>query len=145
MNTLPTKQPLFPRFVSSLLGIIFTSLILIIGFCIVAPTLAEQAVQLVLTILSHIYQFFWPLNMAIFSVAIFFVHTPIHSLLCLIAVFLHAIILLLSLKVEFLALLLLIIYVGAIAVLFLFVVMMFNLKDSATRLFYFKITRRQYG
>jgi len=53
---------------------------------------------------------------------------PIYALLSLIAVFFNAIILLLSLKIEFLALTFLIIYVGAIAILFLFVIMMFNLK-----------------
>lgn len=56
---------------------------------------------------------------------------PIYSLLCLIGVFFHAIVFLLALKVEFLALILLIIYVGAIAILFLFVIMMFNLKELA--------------
>jgi len=43
-------------------------------------------------------------------------------------IFFNAVLLLLALNVEFLALSLLIIYVGAIAILFLFVIMMFNLK-----------------
>jgi len=53
---------------------------------------------------------------------------PIYALLSLIMVFFNAIVLLLTLKIEFLALTFLIIYVGAIAILFLFVIMMFNLK-----------------
>lgn len=54
---------------------------------------------------------------------------PINSLLCLISVFFHLIFLLFSLNIEFLALIFLIIYIGAIAILFLFVIMMFNLKE----------------
>lgn len=53
---------------------------------------------------------------------------PIHSVLFLILVFCNAAGLLLLLEVEFLAMVFLIVYVGAIAVLFLFVVMMLNVK-----------------
>jgi NADH-quinone oxidoreductase subunit J len=52
----------------------------------------------------------------------------VHSLLFLVLVFFNAAGLLLLLEVEFLAMLFIIVYVGAIAVLFLFVVMMLNLK-----------------
>lgn len=53
---------------------------------------------------------------------------PIHSVVFLILVFCNATGLLLLLKIEFIAMMFLIIYVGAIAVLFLFVVMMLNIK-----------------
>ena len=53
---------------------------------------------------------------------------PIHSVLFLILVFFNAAGLLLLLGLDFFALILLIVYVGAIAVLFLFVVMMLNIK-----------------
>jgi len=53
---------------------------------------------------------------------------PIHSVVFLIVVFCNATGLLLLLKIEFIAMMFLIIYVGAIAVLFLFVVMMLNIK-----------------
>jgi NADH-quinone oxidoreductase subunit J len=53
---------------------------------------------------------------------------PIHSVLFLILVFCNATGLLLLLQVEFLAMLFLMVYVGAIAVLFLFVVMMLNIR-----------------
>jgi NADH:ubiquinone oxidoreductase subunit 6 (subunit J) len=52
----------------------------------------------------------------------------IHWLLALIAVFFLMVLLLLSIHVEFLAMIFLIIYIGAIAILFLFVIMIFNLK-----------------
>jgi NADH-quinone oxidoreductase subunit J len=53
---------------------------------------------------------------------------PIHSILSLICVFLLSSFLLLCLEAEFLALSYVIIYVGAIAILFLFVVMLLDIK-----------------
>jgi NADH-quinone oxidoreductase subunit J len=53
---------------------------------------------------------------------------PIHSVLSLISVFLLSAILLICLEVEFLAFSFVIVYVGAIAILFLFVVMMLDIK-----------------
>lgn len=49
--------------------------------------------------------------------------------MCLILLFLVTALFLISINVEFLAFIYLIIYIGAIAILFLFVIMMFNLKD----------------
>ncbi len=53
---------------------------------------------------------------------------PIHSILYLILVFCNVTFVLILLGVEFIAITFLIVYVGAIAVLFLFVVMMLNIK-----------------
>lgn len=53
---------------------------------------------------------------------------PIHSVLFLILVFFNITGLLILIHVEFLAITFLIVYVGAVAVLFLFVVMMLNIK-----------------
>lgn len=53
---------------------------------------------------------------------------PIHSILYLILVFCNVTFVLIILGVEFIAITFLIVYVGAIAVLFLFVVMMLNIK-----------------
>merc|ERR1711988_2049458 len=53
---------------------------------------------------------------------------PIHSVLFLVLVFCNAAGLLILLETEFLAMLFLVVYVGAIAVLFLFVVMMLNIR-----------------
>jgi NADH-quinone oxidoreductase subunit J len=55
---------------------------------------------------------------------------PVHSVLFLILAFFNAAGLLLLLEVEFLAMLFIIVYVGAVVVLFLFVVMMLNIKAS---------------
>jgi NADH:ubiquinone oxidoreductase subunit 6 (subunit J) len=60
------------------------------------------------------------------------VKSPINALFCLIGVFISSILLLLSIRVEFLSMILLIVYIGAIAILFLFVIMLLNLKDPQT-------------
>ncbi len=57
---------------------------------------------------------------------------PIHSLLFLVLVFVNASGLLMSLDIEFIALLLIIIYVGAIAVLFIIVLMMIDISSHST-------------
>jgi NADH:ubiquinone oxidoreductase subunit 6 (subunit J) len=54
---------------------------------------------------------------------------PVYALICLILVFFSTALFLLSIKVNFLAMIYLIIYIGAIAILFLFVIMMFNLRE----------------
>lgn len=53
---------------------------------------------------------------------------PIHSLLLMILVFINVVYGLFCLEVEFLALAFIIVYIGAVSVLFLFVVMMLNIK-----------------
>ncbi len=58
---------------------------------------------------------------------------PVHSVLFLIAAFFNAAGLFLLLGAEFLALLLLVVYVGAVAVLFLFVVMMLDIDFADLR------------
>jgi len=55
---------------------------------------------------------------------------PVHSVLFLIFAFFNAAIIFLFSNAEFLAMTLLIVYVGAVAVLFLFVVMMLNIKEA---------------
>ena len=68
-------------------------------------------------------------SIALISATMVIVSTnPIHSVVFLILVFCNAAGLLLLVKIEFIAMMFLIIYVGAIAVLFLFVVMMLNIK-----------------
>jgi NADH-quinone oxidoreductase subunit J len=70
----------------------------------------------------------------LFSLATISVRNPVHSVLSLVAVFLVSAILLFCLEVEFLAFSFIIVYVGAIAILFLFVVMMLDIKIGDTDL-----------
>ena len=64
----------------------------------------------------------------IFSFFVIISKNPVHSILSLILVFFNAASLLVILGAEFLAMLFIIVYVGAVAVLFLFVIMMLNVK-----------------
>jgi NADH-quinone oxidoreductase subunit J len=57
---------------------------------------------------------------------------PVHSVLFLILVFLNGSGLLLLIEAEFIAIMFIVVYVGAIAVLFLFVVMMLDIKIVET-------------
>ena len=62
-----------------------------------------------------------------------FSRNTVHSVLWLIFVFLNVAILFVTLGAEFLAMILVIVYVGAVAVLFMFVVMMLNLNSEAIK------------
>lgn len=64
----------------------------------------------------------------LFAVGVILSKNPVHSTLCLILVFFNSACLLIILGAEFLAMLFIIVYVGAVAVLFLFVVMLLNIK-----------------
>lgn len=59
---------------------------------------------------------------------------PIHSVLFMILTFINTSVFLIWLNITYLGLLLLIVYVGAIAVLFLFIVMMLNVKNIENNL-----------
>ena len=65
----------------------------------------------------------------ILSLLVVILPNPIYALICLILVFFNTALFLLSLNVNFLAMIYLIIYIGAIAILFLFVIMMFDLRE----------------
>jgi NADH-quinone oxidoreductase subunit J len=67
------------------------------------------------------------------AVAVIFSRNPVHSVLFLILAFFNAAGLMLLAGAEFIALLLVIVYVGAVAVLFLFIVMMLNIDFATLR------------
>jgi NADH-quinone oxidoreductase subunit J len=67
------------------------------------------------------------------AVAVIFARNPVHSVLWLILAFFNAAGLMLLAGAEFIALLLVIVYVGAVMVLFLFVVMMLNIDFATLR------------
>lgn len=71
---------------------------------------------------------FFSINIILCSFLLIFAKNPIHSVLYLICCFLNGAGFILFLGLEFLAVIFIIIYVGAIAVLFLFVVMMLDIK-----------------
>jgi len=61
---------------------------------------------------------------------------PVHAVLGLVLVFIEAAFVLFLLKIEFLSLIFIVIYVGAIAILFLFVIMMIDVKASKIDKYY---------
>lgn len=65
--------------------------------------------------------------------AVIFARNPVHSVLWLILAFFNAAGLMLLVGAEFIAMLLVIVYVGAVAVLFLFVVMMLDIDFASLR------------
>jgi len=67
------------------------------------------------------------------AVAVIFASNPVHSVLWLIVAFFNAAGLMLLVGAEFIAMLLVIVYVGAVAVLFLFVVMMLDVDFASLR------------
>jgi NADH-quinone oxidoreductase subunit J len=67
------------------------------------------------------------------AVLVIFARNPVHSVLWLILAFFNAAGLMLLLGAEFIAMLVVIAYVGAVAVLFLFVVMMLDIDFSTLR------------
>ena len=67
------------------------------------------------------------------AVLVIFARNPVHSVLWLILAFFNAAGLMLIVGAEFIAMLLVIVYVGAVAVLFLFVVMMLDIDFAELR------------
>jgi NADH-quinone oxidoreductase subunit J len=67
------------------------------------------------------------------GLAVVFARNPVHSVLFLITAFFSAAGLFVLMGAEFLAMLLVVVYVGAVAVLFLFVVMMLDIDFAALR------------
>ncbi len=59
---------------------------------------------------------------------------PIHSVFYLVLTFVNTAIILINWGIDYLGLLIVIVYVGAIAILFLFVIMMLNVKKEETNL-----------
>ncbi|MDP2167177.1 MAG: NADH-quinone oxidoreductase subunit J [Thermodesulfovibrionales bacterium] len=66
------------------------------------------------------------------SLAVITRKNPVHSVIFMLVLFFHIAALYLTLNAEFLAAIQIIVYAGAILVLFLFVVLMLNLKEEVT-------------
>ena len=82
----------------------------------------------------HVFAFYLFASLLIASAALtIFARNPVHSVLWLIVAFFNAAGLMILLGAEFIAMLLVIVYVGAVAVLFLFVVMMLNIDFAELR------------
>lgn len=106
-----------------ILTYILTMVLAYLGF------LGELGSQAIFVLWQNLGLFFLPAAIIILSILVITSSNPVYSLICLILVFFSAALFLLSINVNFLAMIYLIIYIGAIAILFLFVIMMFNLRE----------------
>ena len=79
--------------------------------------------------------YFFSFVLILSSLFVVFSSNPVHSVLFLIFTFFNAAVIFLLSNAEFLAMTLLIVYVGAVAVLFLFVVMMLNVAQQKNQWF----------
>jgi NADH-quinone oxidoreductase subunit J len=73
----------------------------------------------------ELFPFIFPASLFTFIVAVFLSRNPVYGVLSFVVVVMHVVVLLILLDLEFLAYVLAIVYIGAIVVLFLFVIMMF--------------------
>ena len=79
--------------------------------------------------MSELFLFYFFTGLILISATmVISVKNPVHSVLFLILTFISAAGLLFLLEIEFISLIFIVVYVGAIAVLFLFVVMMLDIK-----------------
>ncbi|MFQ3574614.1 MAG: NADH-quinone oxidoreductase subunit J [Thermodesulfovibrionales bacterium] len=74
--------------------------------------------------------FYFAISMVLLALMIITVKNPVHSILLMLVLFFHIAGLYLFLNAEFLAAVQVILYAGAILVLFLFVIMMLNIKEE---------------
>lgn len=109
------------------LAVILTYLLLIP--LVYLGLIGELATQGIYALWKSIGTFLLPTTILVLSVLVITLSNPVYALVCLILVFFSTALFLLSIHVNFLALIYLIIYIGAIAILFLFVIMMFNLRE----------------
>lgn len=79
--------------------------------------------------LPKVFTLFLPAITLGLGVRVISLRHPVHALLCLIVIFFNTVLLYLAAEAEFLALVFLIVYVGAIAILFLFVIRLLNVKE----------------
>ncbi len=86
------------------------------------------------SLLFYLFSFFVILS----SIGVITSKNPVYCVLYLILAFINSSILFLFLNAEFLAMLLIVVYVGAVAVLFLFVVMMLNITQEENKSKFFK-------
>ncbi len=67
------------------------------------------------------------------ALGVVFFRNPVHSIMCLVLAFFQSAVLWMLIEAEFLAIVLVLVYVGAVMVLFLFVVMMLDINIETVR------------
>lgn len=117
-NALPLRTEL-------LLLVVFISLVLFTAVIALAHTLSFFAVSLG----SPLFTLLTPGAAIVFASLVPIMANPVHALLCLLGLFGSNAAIYLSLGAEYLGLVFTIVYLGAVAILFLYVIMLLNVKD----------------
>jgi len=124
-NSHPT-QPFFQHVTSELLfGLVLTgpALLVLVGAVFALIALYTVSIGKVAIAL------YFPLVSYVLAAAVATARNPMHALLALIGVFVSAVVIYITAGAQFLGLVFLIVYVGAVAILFLFVVMLLNVNS----------------
>lgn len=79
-------------------------------------------------LIHNLISYLFSLLICLFSTVLLLNKNPMYSVICLILVYFSASFLLVSLEINFLAVIVLLVYLGAVVVLFIFVIMMLNIK-----------------
>jgi NADH:ubiquinone oxidoreductase subunit 6 (subunit J) len=79
-----------------------------------------------------VFELVLPLAACVFAVLVFCLPNPMHGLLALLGVFFSTVLFYVAAGIAFIGLVFLIVYVGAVAVLFLFVIMLLNVKSMTS-------------
>jgi|JI102314A1RNA_FD_contig_111_223814_length_4772_multi_3_in_0_out_0_3 NADH:ubiquinone oxidoreductase subunit 6 (subunit J) len=79
-------------------------------------------------LIHNLISYLFGLLICLFSTVLLLNKNPMYSVICLILVYFSASFLLVSLEINFLAVIVLLVYLGAVVVLFIFVIMMLNIK-----------------
>jgi len=113
------------------LGAELTLLILLLAFILstAAVALVHTLSVLASALGALLFTFMTPCVAAIFAVLVPVLRNPVHALLCLLGLFAATALVYLSLGAEYLGLVFIIVYLGAVAILFLYVIMLLNVKD----------------
>lgn len=109
-------------------ALVVLSVVLPVLFVVLVAVL-HSATLLVYVVGPLLHKVLIPVAAIVFVLAVPVLKNPVHSLLCLLALFASMAITFLSAGAEYLALVFLIVYVGGLAILFLFVVMLLNPND----------------
>lgn len=96
---------------------------------VVLVAILHSATLLIYVVGPLLHKVLVPVAAIVFVLAVPVLKNPVHSLLCLLALFASMAITFLGAGAEYLALVFLIVYVGGLAILFLFVVMLLNPND----------------
>lgn len=91
--------------------------------------LLHTTILLVAISASTVLNLVLPLLSVVFALGVILYRNPIYALLSLIGVFLATVLFYIGNGAEFIGLVLLIVYVGAVSILFLFVLMLLNVKS----------------